>query len=192
MSESQALCPISDYGNSSGHTSQKLIGGPSVPTQQTTGSEYDSSVLIPRPAYDPTTASGHTYPYANAAYQYNNTAYQYNNPTYQYNGSSGTNTSCAQVQYAAGGPPPPPPPPTILCPTLYNTINQNQIHLHVHGSQMNKLDHYLSGEGSLALSSAAQAASRSIEIGIVGTAALTDQEAHSDPSSVWRPYTVQY
>lgn len=187
---SESLCPISDYGNSSAHTSQKLIS-----TQQATGSEYDSSVLIHRPSYDPATASGHAYPYGNSAYQYNNTAYQYNNPAYQYNGGSGTNAaSCAQVQYAAGAPPPPPPPPTILCPTLYNTINQNQIHLHVHGSQMNKLDHYLSGEGGLALSSAAQAASRSIEIGIVGAAAaaLTDQEAHADPSSVWRPYTVQY
>uniref|UniRef100_A0A182JC16 Uncharacterized protein n=2 Tax=Anopheles atroparvus TaxID=41427 RepID=A0A182JC16_ANOAO len=39
-------------------------------------------------------------------------------------------------------PPPPPPPPMVLCPQMFSTVNQNQIHVHLHGSGSEKFEHY--------------------------------------------------
>jgi RUNX transcription factor Lozenge len=75
-------------------------------------------------------------PWPNEMDQYNNT-YGYN--SYQY--------SCqppAQTQY----PPPPTVPPgqptMLLYPQVYSTVNQNQIHLHLHGSDK-LVEQYLGG-----------------------------------------------
>uniref|UniRef100_A0A1B0DG35 Uncharacterized protein n=1 Tax=Phlebotomus papatasi TaxID=29031 RepID=A0A1B0DG35_PHLPP len=142
--------------------------------------------------------------------------------SYNTNWSNGYNN----YQYSTCPPPPPPPPPApphpssvqhqyppshgaptmLLYPQLYSTVNQNQIHLHLHGGA-DKIEQYLSPENSLTISSIGQ---RGIEIEIGGTEAPTaaalmateDQESHpnedstqhsrdaavGDPNSVWRPY----
>lgn len=103
----------------------------------------------------------------------------------------------------------------VLYPHLYSTVNQNQIHLHLHGST-DKLDQYLSGEGNLTISSGLPA-KRGLEIGIgvphvqplsIGVqdsdssgmvqsesdtahargALMPVSSVNTDPSSVWRPY----
>lgn len=133
---------------------------------------------------------------------YNNWSNGYNN--YQY-------SACTpQPQYAphAG------PPTMVLYPHVYSTVNQNQIHLHLHGSD--KLEQYLSSENSLTISSARGG----IEIGIttsenpdviLGDESVdhhhhqqqtadndldateshrddVDDQVVGDPGSVWRPY----
>lgn len=87
-------------------------------------------------------------------------------------------------------------PTMVLYPHLYSTVNQNQIHLHLHGSS-DKID-YLNHD-ALSLNTARG----SIEIGMA--ASSTSEDVHSaqaqiddsdrthaqavtDPSSVWRPY----
>ncbi|KAJ6638422.1 Protein lozenge [Pseudolycoriella hygida] len=126
------------------------------------------------------------------SYTYNNWSNGYNN--YQYG-------SCTpQPQYAphAG------PTTMVLYPHVYSTVNhQNQIHLHLHGSD--KLEQYLGSENSLTISSARGG----IEIGIGTTDESEiilenggnrghndhlDEEVNrvdsvgGDPGSVWRPY----
>ncbi|XP_043660043.1 protein lozenge isoform X2 [Drosophila teissieri] len=78
--------------------------------------------------------------------------------------------SClATAQYgpqAAPPPQPPPPPPVVLCPQLYSTVNQNQIHLHLHSSE--KLEQYLgtaTGADHLTIGSLTGSSRSSIEIG---------------------------
>ncbi|XP_040157244.1 protein lozenge-like isoform X2 [Anopheles arabiensis] len=39
-------------------------------------------------------------------------------------------------------PAPPPPPPMVLCPQMFSTVNQNQIHVHLHGTGSDKFEHY--------------------------------------------------
>jgi hypothetical protein len=96
----------------------------------------------------------------------------------------------------------------VLYPHLYSTVNQNQIHLHLHGST-DKLDQYFSSESPLTISSNASVKG-SIEIGIgnlplptlgapeVDTSMGQSETetsrgnyvpvSNTDPSSVWRPY----
>ncbi|XP_055844943.1 protein lozenge [Episyrphus balteatus] len=135
---------------------------------------------------------------------YNNWSNGYNN--YQYG-------SCAaQAQYPGHT-----APTMVLYPQLYSTVNQNQIHLHLHGTD--KLEQYLGPENSLTISSIGGSRS-GIEIGI-GTSdhesammsnegGTETQQQHPqhvqvqqetevpqdhrtdedvvDPGSVWRPY----
>lgn len=97
----------------------------------------------------------------NAGYpSYNNWSNGYNN--YQYG-------SCAaQAQYSGHT-----APTMVLYPQLYSTVNQNQIHLHLHGTD--KLEQYLGPENSLTISSIAGSRS-GIEIGI-GTSDHEQQSA---------------
>ncbi|XP_035892163.1 protein lozenge-like isoform X1 [Anopheles stephensi] len=44
--------------------------------------------------------------------------------------------------HTPAAPPPPPPPPMVLCPQMFSTVNQNQIHVHLHGSGSEKFEHY--------------------------------------------------
>lgn len=140
-------------------------------------------------------------PLSNAPYpSYNNWTNGYNN--YQYNGCT------PQAQY-----PPHPAPTMVLYPQLYSTVNQNQIHLHLHGTD--KIEQYLSPEHSLTISSVSGARG-AIEIGFGGntsenllhpdgdTESNPNHDASSgilpiqenrdssivpgDPASVWRPY----
>lgn len=85
----------------------------------------------------------------------------------------------------------PAPPTMVLYPHLYSTVNQNQIHLHLHGSA-DKID-YINHDISLTSTRS------SIEIGVLPPAAvevhstqgqIEDSDrthAQADPN-VWRPY----
>ncbi|XP_061395656.1 protein lozenge-like [Musca vetustissima] len=89
------------------------------------------------------------------------------------NWSNGYNTSyqygsCAtQPQYPTHGH----TPTMVLYPQLFSTYNQNEIHLHLHGTD--KIEHYLGGENALTISSLS-GNRPSIEIGI-GTSDHEDQ-----------------
>lgn len=82
-------------------------------------------------------------PWTNEMDQYNNT-YGYN--SYQY-----PCQPTAQTQYASTAVPPPPPPghqaTMLLYPQVYSTVNQNQIHLHLHASSGSDrlVEQYLGG-----------------------------------------------
>lgn len=67
-----------------------------------------------------------------------------------------------------------PPPPMVLYPQLYSTVNQNQIHLHLHGD-LNE-DQVTIASGNLTISS-----SNRLEIGVMG-------EENEQRNDVWRPY----
>lgn len=145
---------------------------------------------------------------------YNNWSNGYNNYQYQ---STGAIQAAVQPQYPAPAPPPPtaavPPPhgaPTMLIyPQVYSTVNQNQIHLHLHGSE--KIEQYL-GANENDGGGGGRHSNANLAIGLSGTAETaqvimansetdghqhrgtdhetanrTDQEV-GDPSSVWRPY----
>lgn len=121
---------------------------------------------------------------------YNNWSNGYNN--YQY-------SSCApQTQY-----PPHHTPTMVLYPQLYSTVNQNQIHLHLHGAD--KIEQYLGQDNSLTISSVPGRAGIEIgigtsdhEVGILSAndtsihreegSTTADEDAVNDPASVWRPY----
>ncbi|KAL7744391.1 hypothetical protein ACLKA6_001779 [Drosophila palustris] len=81
----------------------------------------------------------------------------YNN--YQYGSCSATAAQYGGTGAHAAAP----PPPVVLYPQLYSTVNQNQIHLHLHSSE--KLEQYLATDQQLTISSLAGNRS-SIEIGL--------------------------
>lgn len=144
------------------------------------------------------------------ATSYNNWSNGYNN--YQYPSYNPPAPVSTQYSTAATVAPSHGAPTMLICPQVYSTVNQNQIHLHLHGTD--KIEQYLNtSENGLTISSARS--SSGIEIGI-GTADNSnvimdgsdegehqqqpqqtemnqsnnrdeDQEV-GDPSSVWRPY----
>ncbi|XP_076292372.1 uncharacterized protein LOC143214819 isoform X2 [Lasioglossum baleicum] len=65
------------------------------------------------------------------------------------------------------------PAPMVLCPQLYSTVNQNQIHLHLHGD--------LSDEQVTIAGSNLTISSNRLEIGVLG-------EENEQRNDVWRPY----
>lgn len=143
----------------------------------------------------------------------NNWSNGYNNYQYQ---STGGIQAAGQAQYPApAGPPPPPPhgaPAMLIYPQVYSTVNQNQIHLHLHGGA-DKIEQYLAAnESEAAIGGQRQPNANLAIMGGGGgggadnanvimdggesdahqrseheTANRTDQEV-ADPSSVWRPY----
>jgi RUNX transcription factor Lozenge len=74
-----------------------------------------------------------TSPWTNEMDQYN-----YGNYGYQYSACQ----PAVQSQYTSTAPPP--QPTMVLYPQLYSTVNQNQIHLHLHGSEK-LVEQYLGG-----------------------------------------------
>lgn len=128
---------------------------------------------------------------------YNNWSNGYNN--YQYGSCTPTQPQYPHAPHTA--------PTMVLYPHVYSTVNQNQIHLHLHGTD--KIEQYLSStENGLTISSARGG----IEIGIGTTdnpnvimdGEETDHHQPNemddnvnrdvgdpevgDPGSVWRPY----
>lgn len=105
-------------------------------------------------------------------------------------------TNNNQTQYPGG-------PTMVLYPQLYSTVNQNQIHLHLHGTD--KWDQYLSSHESAAALTISPTSRGAIEIGLIppNSAVLHETGGESlqeidqrnqdnscvttDPS-VWRPY----
>ncbi|XP_063984880.1 runt-related transcription factor 3-like isoform X5 [Diachasmimorpha longicaudata] len=65
------------------------------------------------------------------------------------------------------------PTPMVLYPQLYSTVNQNQIHLHLHGDLSD--DQVTIASGNLTISS------NRLEIGVLG-------EENEQRNDVWRPY----
>lgn len=138
---------------------------------------------------------------------YNNWSNGYNN--YQYGApvaSAATIQTPTQTQYPPASQVPHSAPAMLIYPQVYSTVNQNQIHLHLHGTD--KIEQYLnSNENGLSLSSVRNTSS---EIGLTGSTdnqnvimENDENDAHhhrsehettsrdeevGDPSSVWRPY----
>lgn len=128
---------------------------------------------------------------------------QYN---YGYNGYQYSCPPPAQPQY-----PPTPGAPTqatmVLYPQLYSTVNQNQIHLHLHGSDK-LVEQYLGGSagtaiqpdnnsflvpstglhrsGGLEISESAMIAQEDVDIKQHQEHSVIDHDAGDQ--SVWRPY----
>lgn len=109
---------------------------------------------------------------------YNNWSNGYNN--YQYGATApaaavaASMQTPAQAQYAAAAPQVPhhAAPAMLIYPQVYSTVNQNQIHLHLHGSD--KIEQYLnSNENGLSLSSGAR--NPTAEIGLNGGTAAENQ-----------------
>lgn len=128
---------------------------------------------------------------------------QYN---YGYNGYQYPCQPPSQAQYPAA-PPTAPQTTMVLYPQLYSTVNQNQIHLHLHGSDK-LVEQYLGGTGviqsensfsqnsiapmhrssGLEISENAMIASEDEGIKQHQEQAVVDPEAVDQ--SVWRPYWV--
>ena len=121
-------------------------------------SDYHPGAIVPHvqpPICSPNYASTgkneyDSYNTAAAGYSYGNWSNGYNN--YQYGSCAG------QPQYSAHT-----AHTMVLYPQLISTYNQNEIHLHLHGTD--KIEQYLGGESGLTISSLAGNRS-SIEIGI--------------------------
>lgn len=156
---------------------------------------------------------------------YNNWSNGYNNYQYAAAAAAAAPTAAsmqtpAQAQYAAAAPQVPHhgAPAMLIYPQVYSTVNQNQIHLHLHGTD--KIEQYLNAnENGLSLSSGAR--NPTTDISLNGSAAENlnvimenddgdaaqqqQQQQHQhhrsehetsnhrdedvgDPGSVWRPY----
>lgn len=127
--------------------------------------------------------------------------------TYGYNNWSNYNNfpqyaPCAQSQYM-----PPVPAPLVVYPQVHSIVNQNQIHLHLHGATTDKLDQFLGAEntlmlggGGLASSAGLTRTSSSIEVGLAtdnqlglmqeteGSDVCETQESREGDSLMERPY----
>ncbi|XP_063916918.1 runt-related transcription factor 1-like isoform X3 [Zophobas morio] len=82
----------------------------------------------------------------------------------------------------------------VLYPPLYSTVNQNQIHFHLHGST-EKIDQYLGSEALNLNPTRAIELAQNVTTEVAQThqeplddGAERTQEHNSDPASVWRPY----
>lgn len=100
---------------------------------------------------------------------------------------------------------PPVPAPLVVYPQVHSIVNQNQIHLHLHGATSDKLDQFLGAENTLMLgggltSAGATRTSSSIEVGIgtdnqlglmqetEGSDVCETQESREGDSLMERPY----
>lgn len=131
---------------------------------------------------------------AGSRYPDNNTYYPNNwgtNPSYSNNYNYYNTPNNNQQSY-------PTTPTMVLYPHLYSTVNQNQIHVHLHGNS-EKLDYINSDPLTLMPSRGA------MDIGVTpeshdiqANSQMTTQphtqieedrvQVQTDPSSVWRPY----
>ncbi|XP_049534630.1 protein lozenge-like [Anopheles darlingi] len=73
--------------------------------------------------------------------------------------------------------PPAAPPPMVLCPQMFSTVNQNQIHVHLHGSGSEKFEHYFGSSDNgftinsfpgPSIRSVPSAVPSSLDVGIIG------------------------
>lgn len=142
-------------------------------------------------AYPPVVAKTELDPSSYAAAGYNQWSNGYNNTYPQY----GPCPSQPQYGHVAA-------PAMLLYPQVYSTVNQNQIHLHLHGASTEKLEQYLGPDSSLMLSnltSTSRSSTGGVEVGIgtdnqlalMNEAEQNDgeyKESREDPNNVWRPY----
>jgi hypothetical protein len=126
----QNYCPSDYYHHSNNSSLGALSGGGQTAVQQsgnTTASAYSTPKLEIEASYSP------------SAYNNWSSSYNYN---HQY-------ANCAPPSAAAV--PPTAPAMLLYGPHVYSTVNQNQIHLHLHGGP-EKLDHFLN-DSSFTISS---------------------------------------
>lgn len=86
-------------------------------------------------------------------------------------------------------PPPPPPPPMVLYPSVYSTVNQNQIHLHLHHNEA-RPEYNEDLTALVGNNVTISGGTRGIEIGILPHNQLPSEDVsrqHGD-QAVWRPY----
>ena len=136
-------------------------------------------------------------PWSNEVDQYN---YGYNS-SYQYSYQPPT-----PAQYTPASAPPG-QATMVLCPQVYSTVNQNQIHLHLHGTDKQLVEQYLGGSGAALQSdispfSAVISNHRTPAIEMSDSAIISQEEEsgikqHQEQSAVdsevgdqgvWRPY----
>ncbi|CAH0680190.1 unnamed protein product [Chilo suppressalis] len=165
-----------DYGGFQTSSSGFVKGSPNTGSALT---DLNAST-VPTQRYDPNYYN--TWP-ANT-YNYNN--YQYNNIN--------NNPACLQSHAPYINP----NPTQMLLPNLYSTVNQNQIHVHLHSSaEKHSLDQYMQSEikisdidGGISITTELQGAGENS--GLVQTCDTTDEGKHGlyGPASqeVWRPY----
>lgn len=140
--------------------------------------ELNASTLMPTQRYDP-----NYYSWPTNTYNYNN--YQYNN----------INNNPTSIQSHA---PYINPNAQVILPNLYSTVNQNQIHVHLHSSaDKYNLDPCIPSE--IKISDIDGAISITTELqgpgdgsGLVQTCDSNDEEKHglygAGSQEVWRPY----
>ncbi|XP_013180236.1 PREDICTED: protein lozenge-like isoform X1 [Papilio xuthus] len=116
--------------------------------------------------------------------------YNYNN--YQYNNIN-NNPTCLQshTPYIS-------PSPQVMLPNLYSTVNQNQIHVHLHSStDKHNIEQYMPSEikisdidGGISITTELQGAGETS--GLVQTCEASDDVKHglygASNQEVWRPY----
>lgn len=138
----------------------------------------------------------------------NNTGWSSTYNTFPY-ANCGTTTPAGPVAVPGTGGQYATTPTMVLYPQLYSTVNQNQIHLHLHGASSDKLEQYLGAavDNSLALTTLNRVevgvpgggdASFEQDISETGNATTMDSVTErTDPTtgpenptteSVWRPY----
>ncbi|CAG4956835.1 unnamed protein product [Parnassius apollo] len=115
--------------------------------------------------------------------------YNYNN--YQYNNIN-NNPTCLQSHTPYIN-----PNPQMILPNLYSTVNQNQIHVHLHSSADKNIEQYIPSEikisdidGGISITTELQGAGEAS--GLVQTCEATDDVKHglygASNQEVWRPY----
>uniref|UniRef100_A0A336KDR2 CSON008731 protein n=1 Tax=Culicoides sonorensis TaxID=179676 RepID=A0A336KDR2_CULSO len=130
-------------------------------------SNTSSALVHPQSSVPSISSCSNSYPtvkqpeLVDSTYGYNNWS-NYNFPQY---------APCTQTQYMTPVPHAP-VPPVVVYPQVHSIVNQNQIHLHLHGASTDKLDQFLGSENALMLGSglatsgAATRTTSSIEVGI--------------------------
>jgi hypothetical protein len=165
-----------DYGGfqttSSGFVKSSPNPGPAL-------TDLNAPTAVPAQRYDPNYYN--SWP-ANT-YNYNN--YQYNNIN--------NNPSCLQSHTPYINP----NPTQMILPNLYSTVNQNQIHVHLHSSaEKHNLEQYMQSEikisdidGGISITTELQGAGETS--GLVQSCDTTDEVKHglyASNQEVWRPY----
>uniref|UniRef100_A0A182QML3 Runt domain-containing protein n=1 Tax=Anopheles farauti TaxID=69004 RepID=A0A182QML3_9DIPT len=108
---------------------------------------------------------------------------------HQYNHPVGSAPACASSLAVATQPPasfhtpaaPPPPPPMVLCPQMFSTVNQNQIHVHLHGTGSDKFEHYFgSADNGFTINSFPGPSIRSVAAPVPSSVDIAGIGTHSD------------
>ncbi|KAL3273440.1 hypothetical protein HHI36_014884 [Cryptolaemus montrouzieri] len=172
--------PNQDIHSSSGHLPTVLPD----PQHEYITTSLTSPLISPTPMYNSPKPELEAIMPTNARYPEN--SYCPNNwapPNTSYHQNYNYNTTNSNQQY---------PPVVAIYPHLYSTVNQNQIHVHLHGSSEN-LDKFftsteaLSGTTPRTLEMPPVAATE-VVAPITDPLLETEREQPNDPSNVWRPY----
>lgn len=158
-------------------SSAAFKGSPSGASTSLT--ELNSPASMPAQRYDP----NHYNLWSTNSYNYNN--YQYNNIN--------NNPACIQSHAPYIN-----PNPTMILPNLYSTVNQNQIHVHVHSSgDKYNLDQCIPSEIKISdieggISITTELPSGGEPSGLVQSCDMSDEVKHglygTANQEVWRPY----